>query len=209
MGFFDGVKCFTGFHDWSLWSYSAADKCDQTRYCKRSGCTKRASQTVHEWPEFSYFSKDSCEQNRCCLRCKSVEKRMASHPWTEWEYVEHGECEQTRKCMRCKAEDEQVEHQWGVWQYEAPNSCVHVRFCRRCSSAREEKPARDAHQWTDFQRMDCTTEQRVCTRCSEKETKNYSKYSSPLHVYGPWRRDYGNRQRRRCQECGDHDYKDT
>lgn len=203
MGFFDGVKCFTGFHDWSGWSYSEPKKCVQTRCCKRN-CGKREDQTVHEWPEFKYVSPDSCEQSRRCARCESEEKTTAAHLWTEWVYQEDGECDQKRRCMRCERPGERVEHQWGVWEYESPKSCTQVRFCRRCSSGREEKePGREGHTWTEPQRVDCNHTLQVCNRCGEK----YENYQPGLHVYGPWERKPDGGSRRKCRECDNWEHK--
>jgi hypothetical protein len=198
------LKCNTGFHDFNSWSYSASDKCEQTRSCNR--CNKRESQTVHVWPEFAYVSKGSCEQARSCTRCKSEEKRIAPHLWIGWAYTEVGECDQEQKCLRCKTEDYRVKHRWGVWQLEAPNSCVQVRFCRRCSTGRQEKEAEfDSHQWTEPKRVDCGTTVQTCQRCRE-EHEEMLRFGAELHVYGPWKRVRNGGRSRVCRECGNEDY---
>jgi hypothetical protein len=198
------LKCNTGFHDFTSWSYSASDKCEQTRSCNR--CNKRENQTVHVWPEFAYISAGSCAQARCCTRCKSEEKRIAPHLWTKWAYTEEGECNQKRECLRCETEDVQIEHQWDIWQHEAPNSCVQIRFCRRCTTGREQKDTEfDDHQWTEPIRLDCHSTVQTCQRCREKHEERLS-YNSKLHVYGPWERKPDGGRRRVCRECGNWDH---
>ncbi|MFM8263805.1 MAG: hypothetical protein ACKN9S_16125 [Pirellula sp.] len=199
------LKCNTGFHDFTEWSYLEADKCEQSRMCNR--CKKQDTQMVHQWPEFAYTSPGSCEQSRCCNRCRSEEKRVAPHGWSEWDYIEDDKCDQKHTCTRCMAVEKKVTHQWGVWELEAPNSCVQVRFCRRCYTAREEKePGFDDHQWTEPKRIDCNRTVQTCQRCRKKNEKRVS-LNTELHVYGPWELQPGGGSRRVCQECGDTDRK--
>ena len=100
MGFFDGVKCFTGFHDWSSWSKPPHGKCRQTRHCTRSGCKAKESRVEHDWWPFKYVSQKSCKQKRYCETCKVTETRSGPHKWSVWRFLSDGACEQDRKCKK-------------------------------------------------------------------------------------------------------------
>ncbi len=198
MGFFDSVKCFTGFHDWTDWSYSETNQCGQTRKCNRN-CGASENRTSHDWPEFKYIASDSCEQSKCCSRCGSEEKKTAPHQWSEWDYLSEDRCDQERRCTRCQQPEDRQLHAWDVWQHESPKSCIQVRFCRRCSSGKEEKRPEDKdHSWTEPIRDDCKRSEQICIRCDQRK----SKHEFDLHVFGSWEEDRQGHYRRRCMECG-------
>lgn len=204
MGFFDKAKCLTGFHDWTEWSYSSSDACSQTRYCRRTNCNKRDTQTLHQWNDFSYTSDGSCDQTRQCPRCKLVEKGEPRHILTDWVFTNERECTQKQTCTRCGEESQRIEHQWGGWDFESPKSCTHIRFCRRCTTGREVKqPNQEDHTWGEPQRIDCSHSLQVCTRCG-RESRNFDRR---LHLYGPWEAFGSLEMRRYCSECRDYESK--
>ncbi len=201
MGFFDGVKCLTGFHDWTVWNYTTAVACGQTRQCRRSGCGKSEQQTVHSWSPFAYLAEDSCRQARQCPRCLTIENTTAEHGWTEWRYRDAETCNQDRTCTRCQIKEQNVQHVWDVWKYEAPNSCKQVRFCRRCRTSRETKnPKITDHTWSESQRVNCYLIHHFCQRCGQDETQMLSREKG-IHAYGQWERLPNGQQRRTCSEC--------
>jgi hypothetical protein len=183
-------RCKLGFHDWSAWPEPSHADCAQTRFCTR--CPKKDTQVSHDWPDFAYISNHSCEQSRECRRCKGKENRTAPHEWMAWKYQRDADCGQSRECQRCAILESRVDHIWDeVWQYASPVSCVQVRPCRRCPTGWQKKqPKQGDHRWTDFHRVDCTTEQRICTHCSEKDVNHHLPGGfSRLHVYGPGKGD--------------------
>ena len=198
MGFFDSVKCFTGFHDWTEWAYPAPNQCEQTRECKRN-CGANQKQTVHEWPEFRYIAENSCEQNRNCSRCNLEEKKSAPHQLSEWEYLSEDRCDQERHCTRCEHPERRQLHAWDVWQHESPKSCKQIRFCRRCITGKEEMEPKDKdHSWTEPIRVNCTTNERVCIRCDKRKSQG----GLNMHLFGPWHEPRQGHYERRCAECG-------
>ena len=98
MGFFDFVKCFTGFHDWTAWGFDNDYSCNQTRVCR--SCWRYSTiQVNHSWTDFKYIASDSCEQERTCTRCNQKGKRTAPHNWGE---PERDFTQYIYKCIRCK-----------------------------------------------------------------------------------------------------------
>ena len=142
MGWFQSMKCATGFHDWSAWSTKRPGDCHQNRRC--NACGKADDQEVHEWGTFEYTSDDSCIQERACSHCGRTARRdVVQHTWSDedWKYSDGpGHCDQLRKCPRCGIEEKRVRHVWDVWQNEAPDSDLLVRFCRRCTERQIRYP---------------------------------------------------------------------
>jgi len=207
MGFFNSLKCFGGFHDWTEWSYKANGDCSQERHCQRSGCTKTEGQLVHQWKPFEYVAADSCEQKRDCARCGAQEGKTAAHHWLEWAFQNEGECNQERACSRCRTGETRMLHNWDVWQYESPTSCLQVRFCRRCSAGREEKaPKPEDHQWSEAQRIDCRVSEQRCMRCHTIESVR-TDFPNERHDYEPWADQPDGRVGRRCVDCGNWEYR--
>ncbi len=140
MGFFQGLKCNTGFHDWTDWSSKTSGSCAQTRRCK--ACKKRDNQNEHDWRRDVYVSETSCRTENVCRHCEKREGGRVAHKWgaAEWNELNPSTpCVQGRVCPRCGETETREVHSWGEWRSESPRSMVLVRFCRNCRDGRETK----------------------------------------------------------------------
>jgi hypothetical protein len=60
MGGWEELRCATGFHFWTVWSYKSSSSCEQESWCSR--CGKIGSRTNHQ---FSGWHNNT----RTCGRC--------------------------------------------------------------------------------------------------------------------------------------------
>jgi len=134
---FKSVKCITGSHQWSEWSYIISDRepiansCEMERMCNYCQKHETRQQQPHSWNEWTYISDGSCDQERSCNLCQVKESRKANHDWEDWKYKPNS-CEQGRECKHCHKRDTKAAvHDWGEWSI-PPNSCTQERECKHC-----------------------------------------------------------------------------
>lgn len=171
MSFWEKAKCFTGFHEWSTWSYSSTTKCDQTRYCGRSECNKRETGVSHSWGAWVDIDIKNCKQQRKCSRCGEVGTAF-NHQWGVWDYASPTSCVQVRFCRSCKNGEEtkmpeETDHNWG--KIELYDCTSGVTKCLRCKEKRVVRE--DFHKWTQWfkEHKYDTHETRRCRTCSKTE----------------------------------------
>jgi len=169
MTFWEKVKCTTGFHDWSEWTYIKPKRCEQTRYCKRGDCTKTESQVAHTWNQWSHAGPGKCDEERGCVRCEETERRT-DHLWDVWRYESPTSCVQVRFCRRCDTGIEKKEPQslsdHGLSPSDLPKVSCDLRSgpCPRCKETVNMTLFVAEHEWGPWEGR-AGSRQRTCRRC--------------------------------------------
>ncbi len=122
-----GVTCGVGAHKGD-WFYVDADRCDQSRTCRR--CGNDGQRITHEWTPAQRIVDAACEFVAFCTRCGDEHVSLV-HEW-QATYLST-DCRQVDVCEHCAEVDHdsvRVRHTWGAWQ--ATSSTTQSRACTRC-----------------------------------------------------------------------------
>jgi len=168
------LKCNTGFHDFTEWSYLEADKCEQSRMCNR--CRSEEKRVApHGWSEWDYIEDDKCDQKHTCARCMAVEKKV-THQWGVWELEAPNSCVQVRFCRRCYTAREEKEPRFDDHQWTEPKriDCNRtVQTCQRCRKMNEKRVSLNAelHVYGPWELQPGGGSRRVCQECGDTDRK--------------------------------------
>lgn len=173
MGFWGKLGCAIGIHDWSEWRYVTAGKCDQTRSCRRDGCSKVESQVEHSWGAWVHSGPGKCDQKRSCSRCSKDDFRT-DHLWDVWHYESPTSCVQVRFCRRCEAGVEHKrpqsvrDHQLSPEDVPKVTCRLRTGTCPRCGQTVNIPLSPAEHEWGPWQGSS-GNRKRTCRLCHQTD----------------------------------------